>query len=862
MKRYVLLVAVVVVLVAIWVFWRSGRNAATERALEVTRARAESGDAVSPLADVPETTQERSVLRGLDPVAETLFVAPPIVQRGFEVLVVDAFSQAPVPGADVRVADAPGNPAIDGSDRLWLHASVLIASIETDGERFNADEHGRLQLPEIRRHTTLFGRLDDRLGIVHVDPETPPPVLLELHRDFDVVVQVVDPDGAPLAGVPVALSFGNEWIMREAETAITDGPYALATLRHAGLALALNEDERGFAALAGLFDPPVRTALEARDPPPGPVTLVAPPSGELEILTRRADGTLDLESARLRVEIVRGSGADGEEAYSTAWLGSMHDGRIVIPRVMLGKRFHAGASRAGTNLYATTEGAGPTLPGERATLTIETEFGARSPVLVARLLNEQGQPLAAIPILVGTSVGEPPKSHGFQMLATDRSGRFHMSVWQPPDKLPATDVLIGQADATRRALCIAFARAPLRTALLPGETDLGDIVLTRGPLLVSGRVVDEQSRPVGGARISISADGPWGGFWPNGIQGRSDDSGHFEVRGLSWAERFFAFAELEGALSPRTPFQLGATDVDLVVVRTGEIAGVIQLKPPLKIRDLAIRGQREDGDGRATRAPDIESNGAFRLRGLVAGSYHVTVGLENESSDSLDVTSAGDMEFAGLRVIGGETLRPPQLNPLDLSTRIHLHGLTARDPDGVLITGLDVIWRPAGQRASEDDASQYFDNGRARIVSLHERIDVDLAASRMRTVHVKDLVGDREIVMQRGVRVRLKLRDDAPLPDAPFTLGPILAPTPDSLDRSDWSAMDFSPSREAFVDAAESGRREVHFIVYKGGQSRPEAVIRPGPPQFVTIADEPDEQTFEVTISEAELQRGIAAYPR
>ncbi len=82
-----------------------------------------------------------------------------------------------------------------------------------------------------------------------------------------------------------------------------------------------------------------------------------------------------------------------------------------------------------------------------------------------------------------------------------------------------------------------------------------------------------------------------------------------------------------------------------------------------------------------------------------------------------------------------------------------------------------------------------------------------------------------------------------------------------SRDRENRSAESFSSVRETYLSAHESGPREVHFTLYKGDARTPEAEIHPAVPQLVTIADEPAEQTFEVTISEAELRRAIAAYP-
>jgi hypothetical protein len=116
--------------------------------------------------------------------------------------------------------------------------------------------------------------------------------------------------------------------------------------------------------------------------------------------------------------------------------------------------------------------------------------------------------------------------------------------------------------------------------------------------------------------------------------------------------------------------------------------------------------------------------------------------------------------------------------------------------------------------------------------------------------------------MVSAVRVRIVLRADVLLPDAPFKLAPILVATAQSRDRERWDAESFSSVRDSYVSARESGPREVHFTLYKGDEWTPGAEIHPTVPQIVMIADEPAKQTFEVTISEAELRRAIAAYPQ
>ncbi len=851
MKRAALLVAAVAVFVALGLIRWSGRGATPEFARGGERSGAEARDASSPLTDVGDDASVRSPLQASIHNAEQSSPATAAKQRGFEIIVVDAASQSPVAGAEIFVADVPQSDSL--RDELLQRLDELIPSIETEGTRYRSDERGRVQLLSRSPHTVVYGHVDGRRGMVRVHPYMKRQAVLALHADFDVTVQVVDPSGVPLAGVSVALAFGNEQLLQEGEIAITTGAGALGTLHHVGLALALNENGRGFAALAGLFDPPICVALDGLHPPSQPVVLVAPASGELEVLARHADGTPDLDSTWVRVQVMRATPDPLEEPLSNAWIGVMHEARVVVPRVPLGCRFQAALYRNGSGMpvYGATNG--PVRSGERETLVVDSDTAEHAQLIVARVLDEAGQPIASTQVMIGLGTEEQGTGVSYGV-RTARSGRFRFHVPDQSSGPPPTRVLIAERNRVPRGGYVSFAQVPLRTGLSPEVTDLGDIVLTAGASLVAGRVMDGQGAPVSDAHVSIAHEGAWTGFWPSSMRARSDAAGHFEVRGMCTAERLFVCAEVEGARSARTEFHPGASDVALVVERTGEIAGVIRLTPPLETRELSIRARREDQKELGEYAADSEFGGAFRFDELAPGTYRVIIRLNQEEREVLSI--------ADLRVIGGEVLRPPELDPLDLTNSIHLHRVTARNADGRSLPDLTVTWRAAGQPPSDADPCVYFPDGQVRMVSVHDNVDADVAAERMRMTHVEDLAGEREITMASAVRVRIVLLADAPLPDAPFKLAPILVATAQSSDRKSWDAQSFSSTRDSYVSARESGPREVHFALYKGDEWTPDAEIHPAVPQIVTIADEPAEQTFEVTISEAELRRAIAAYPQ
>jgi len=189
-----------------------------------------------------------------DPLRAVL-LAPvePNVSEGLVVEVVDEAGK-PVPGAIVGFVAQDANPQ-DEARRRQLEAMLprgaaydedrrFAAMLLVLGTRYRADAEGRATLPrDAKRPLVACG---NGVAIAETNPAAAGPVRLVLRQPASVRVRVVDPDGKPVAGVPLRLESD-------------DG-------RRGGGPMGVSSDRRGEAAVSvprTLRDVPQRLSLVA-----------------------------------------------------------------------------------------------------------------------------------------------------------------------------------------------------------------------------------------------------------------------------------------------------------------------------------------------------------------------------------------------------------------------------------------------------------------------------------------------------------------------------------------------------------------------------------------------------------------------
>jgi uncharacterized GH25 family protein len=208
---------------------------------------------------------------------------------------------------------------------------------------------------------------------------------------------------------------------------------------------------------------------------------------------------------------------------------------------------------------------------------------------------------------------------------------------------PRYDSVASAADGSFRFITIAagsvrfvaahpqFAPGVSTLVTLDGTNERTGVTITVDPgATVRGRVVDIQTQPVAGARVRIGTPqrrgGPGNAEPPR--EAYTDDKGRFELHGLPKQE-LAAVALHETGSSPTKSIDAtrgDVSDVDLVLDRTGTIAGVVVDPDGAALEGVQVTA----GPSFQSGAPDLS---AFRLRGLPqeltdAGGHFTLTGLE------------------------------------------------------------------------------------------------------------------------------------------------------------------------------------------------------------------------------------------
>lgn len=788
-------------------------------------------------------------------------VAPGTDAEVWRVCVVDGAGGAPVAGATVSVLDLERigrelslqGIGFDSIAGLRLRAARALR--ETTGP------DGCASFPSTASQLMVEARSGALWAFAVVAP--PPPeegLTLRLSADRSLSVRVIDTAGNPVGGVPVALRRGDPsragYSWKWTDTAADSG---IATFLHFQRRLEQGPGWHVTFAFPVLGDPLV--PVDETTPPEPPVLFTLPETGSLRVRAWPVGGSpFALEGAELRVDAFEGSPRGERLLAEGPWSRPALDarGEALVPWIGVGLRVEVSLTRIGVEL-ASASLPGPSRAGEEVVAQLEW----RTRCVTGRFVLRDGRAWPAgtvqcqLVIFPSPALFPRPRE-----LTVDDGGRFRLEVdrERPVNGTRSLRITARHPDGPGDVLALV----PLDAEIPPEGLDLGDVLLDHGEPLVSGRVVDTANRPVAGAtfRLRILAKVPDGELWP---AVRTSGTAHTGVDGefalhLPLGEAVpgddLRLTTLAGGFADDRDRDVrrGASDVEVVLAAAGGLAGSLELDEGLGFDDVFLIL-----DGPAREPVQLRSDATFERQALVPDVY--TLEVWRLGPDRRPESRPAAL-VEGLVVRAGETCRDPRVqdlfveNPLptlrirvvDRASRPLVHAVAS-------VRGVDEL-RPATSGS----------DGVCRVRVEELPVDLHVAAFGYAPEELFGVDSDREVVLEAGIPVRLRVRVVPPAGDLVYRLGADLQVVDaDGLVRgSPWGGE--RVGGETFLD--ESGELAlgipaagvyrcgffvsiVHEHVGRG------ATVELADPPRITVVQSSDEQLFELSIPRSAVEDAV-----
>jgi hypothetical protein len=743
---------------AIWHFLRdgSGRSdsstAATPGARrDAARVAAESAKTEPEEAHGPSREADPETEKAQD--ASTVAAAAAAEKYGIDVKVVRHKDGLPVPGARVVVLDSRKTPL----EELLRLAADPIELRTRASARLRADENGRVRVARPVAGAWVLAFDDAGRGCIEVEAWSFAPQRLELMPRLTVAVRVVDETGAPCRDVEVALVPKGDPPSRSKWRA-TSGADGLAKIADVDLAWSRTRSAWK-APKAQPFE--VGPTLLMREPPTVPVDLDALPADPL-VLQLPATGALAFQVVDLAGEPLAAAGSVKVIVPNVGRLDVPLDlqGKGSVPRVGLGG---AGEARPliPERACEVVKFAGPTRAGD--TVEVALPAGVIGPIVVGHVTDAAGAPLGGFDLDASLDAFDrardgTPAGNSAQRVKCDADGAFRLDYSRAGMRTTV---------ATSHQLWLRALRdfdEPLAQPIearfdvvVPesGEVDVGVVRLAPPPLIVGGRVVDDDGLPVEAAGVRVQIDKPVQELYRivHLIGTRSAADGRFEIRGEIPPGRLKVVASRGGFLAAKpVAFDAGAPDVTLQLRMGGGVAGFVRLPEGFAFELLFARLRLASDNGRTSEVQRVDPDGRFEFGLLLPElwDFELLLGKEADAAERLVL-------FHQVAVHRAEQTQDPRLQELDLASLAHLVDVAVRVPGGELAPG-GAIGRAAvfadGKRGT---LSIPLKGGRALVPCLTVPVPLQVVVPGFLAQTVRANDAPIDVLLYRGYPLRLRI---------------------------------------------------------------------------------------------------------
>jgi hypothetical protein len=388
--------------------------------------------------------------------------------------------------------------------------------------------------------------------------------------------------------------------------------------------------------------------------------------------------------------------------------------------------------------------------------TVIARLGSDRVILRLRLLDEEGRPTLG-DTHVRMRMNAPGAFSSVGGTLTDHESVAWLDLpGEPP--LPAELEIELTGHGNRN---VGNASVKVQIAQARGLIDLGDVLLRRGPLAVSGRVLRPDGSPAVGAELRAR--------WTDAKQGDGlIDTPSASLR-IEDAEGSFAWyasreratpetqvtleASLQekdqpGLVARRQRVALGTTDVELRLEAPGTIAATWREGAPWQPDDFEARLEPEDPTSPAThqQAGAVVPSG-IRFLPQLAGRY--TLRLSTPRGPLLQIQ--------GLVIPAGAACDDPRLRDIDLGSQVTLLIYEITNPPEREGRPRGMLYaRPTGE-AGAPWTRREFRGEQARIALPRGRYDIAILAAGARLVRYSDVDQGQRVELEASLPVVLAL---------------------------------------------------------------------------------------------------------
>jgi hypothetical protein len=675
MRRFTLPLCVALALftvLAVWMFTSGDRARSAHQAVHAREHTTATKSGESTNSQMDESAPGRSAAQAVSNEPAQQSPAPQLLR---EIVPVTGASERRVRDAQLWWCAEPEGAPPAGHLRIYerLRDCALEAHLKTSARELAPDDEGRFFLEAQARSGTIVACAPGLFGMLDVSRAGTQPLRVALEPDHALQVHVVDMEGAPVAGVHVALRQFYGGAHYNDHGRAQTGPDGVAHLPHYRELIAGDWDFTAQYALsiAEPLSPTVNHFFEVAQAPRGRVELVLPPCGSVELKLppegKFREVGLEALSAGSPDEIDWPSFADG-------WRRPAKD-VVLFPFVGLElELIPATRSEFMVTSHVRSQLRGPRAAGERIVAHLGPPEGLVH--VRGRLLDPDGAVLAAHHLYATCSTGAAEDEVRTQLadlsVSTDTNGEFRFEFLH-------RDALAFELELSVRTADHVVLGAARRTniARRGAELDLGDVTIKRWSVIASGVVVDALGNPAPEAYVdsyeayeerdeSGALQVEWRQMYGTGARARAD--GAFELRAPAPVGRIALIASTDTTISEPLECRSGASGLRLVVTEGGVLTGRISAPADTRFDYFSVQVEcveflRPQLVERSHFQPFLDPSGEFALRGLPEGRYVLEVHRQGFEEPLAKI------EDLQVRVGGAPE---PRLNPLVLRERPEL----------------------------------------------------------------------------------------------------------------------------------------------------------------------------------------------